>query len=337
VIFGSNQCVGRSLSGFLMRRAVLVALCCYPALALSQTALSGQWIAFDRAGAPESDLQCFTPRNVMVSGGNLLITTKSETASCASFDLPYKTYHYTSGYVAMRTFNFLYGTVEFRAKFGGGPGTGAWPTVWMADASCQASDPTGTDDKCNGQEIDIAEILNSDPTHVNQEIHVDNFTHNDGCKPFATDTSQSFHVYQLVWSAGSLVFRIDGTTTCTITQRYVPNTAMYLKIDMYVGSYGGPVNNSSLPWTTLVDYVKVTQGSAVIFNDDFNLDTTVQPAQQTPSSSYHPSWTSIRKTLHWPLRVLVICLVIVIAITAFRFCRPKRKTQEVLGNGAGRE
>ena len=78
----------------------------------------------------------------------------------------------------MRNFNFLYGTVEFRAKFGGGVGTGAWPTVWMEDASCQASDPTGTDERCNGQEIDIAEILNSDFTHINQQIHVDNFNHN---------------------------------------------------------------------------------------------------------------------------------------------------------------
>jgi len=296
-------------------------------VALSQSPFSGQWIAFDRAGAPNSDLQCFTPRNVTVSGGNLLITTKSETASCSSFDLPYKAYHYTSGFVAMRTFNFLYGTVEFRTEFGGGAATGAWPTVWLADASCQASDPTGTDDRCNGQEIDIAEILHSDFNHVNQQIHVNNFTHNDGCTASATDTSQNFHIYQIVWSASSLVFKIDGTTTCTISQNYVPNAAMYLKIDTYAGGVGGPVNNDSLPWTTLVDYVKVTQGSTVVFNDDFNLNDTVQPAQPTPSSIYHPSQTSIPGIFsRRSLRVLVVCLVIVIAITAFCFYRPKRKT-----------
>ena len=124
-------------------------------------------------------------------------------------------------------FEFLYGTLEFRAKFGGGADTGSWPLVWMEDASCQASDPTGTDDPCDGQEIDIAEILNSDFTHVNQEIHIDDFAHNDGCTASATDVSQNFHVYQLIWSAGSLVFKIDGATTCTINRNYIPSATVY--------------------------------------------------------------------------------------------------------------
>jgi len=233
--------------------------------------LSNQWIAFNRAGAPSSNLQCFTPNNVSVSGSNLVITTQLQSATCSSFDLSTATFNYTSGYVSMRNFNFLYGTVEFRAQFGGGANSGAWPAVWMEDVSCQASDPTGTDNSCNGQEIDVAEILHSDFSHVNQQIHVNNFNNNDGCTAAATDTSQNFHVYQMVWSPGSLVWKIDGTTTCTITQSYVPNAAMYLKIDMFMGgSAGGPVNNASLPWTTLVDYVKVTQGSTVVFFDDFH-------------------------------------------------------------------
>jgi beta-glucanase (GH16 family) len=306
----------------LIRVSAFIVLLCYSALALCQTDLDGQWIAFNRAGAPNSNLQCFTSRNVSASGGNLLITTKSETASCSSFDLPYATYSYTSGFVAMRSFNFLYGTLEVRAKFGGGASTGSWPIVWMEDASCQASDPTGTDDRCNGQEIDVAEILNSDFTHVNQQIHVDNYKRHDGCTASTTDTSQNFHVYQLVWSAGSLVFKIDGATTCTINRTYVPNAPMYVKINNFVGGVGGSVNNSSLPWNTLVDYVRVTQGSAVVFNDDFNLNATVQPAQPAPYSSYHSSQTSIPKAFsRWPLRVFIICLVIAIAATAFKLGR----------------
>jgi predicted DCC family thiol-disulfide oxidoreductase YuxK len=236
-----------------------------------QAGLDPQWIAFSRAGSHDVNLQCFRPDNVSLSGGNLVITTKSETATCSSIDLPPATHHYTSGYVSMRSFNFLYGTVEFRAKFGGGAKTGAWPAVWMADASCQSNDPTGTDQHCNGQEIDIAEIMNGNFKRVNQQIHVNHFSRNDGCNPSATDTSKNFHVYQLVWGTGSLVFKIDGKTTCKISRRYVPAAPMYVKIDMYVGSYGGSVKNRSLPWTTLVDYVKVTQGSTVVFDDDFDL------------------------------------------------------------------
>jgi beta-glucanase (GH16 family) len=297
----------------------------HPAISASQTDVNGQWLAFNRAGAPNTNLQCFTPGNVSVSNGNLVITTRLESATCSSFDIAQAAHGYTSGYVSMRSFNFLYGTIEFRAKFGGGSGTGAWPVVWMYDAPCQASDPTGTDDPCTGQEVDIAEILNSDFAHVNQQIHVNNFKHNDGCTASTTDVSQNFHVYQLIWSAGSLLFKIDGATTCTIRGSYIPNVPMYVKINTFVGNSGGPVKNSSLPWTTLVDYVKVTQGSAVVFNDDFNLNATVQPAQPAPPSSYHPPQTSASRILsRWPFRVLIVCLVFVIASAALKFGRSKR-------------
>jgi beta-glucanase (GH16 family) len=306
-----------------MRTLWVIALLWFPLPVRAKNGLNGQWIAFNRASAPDSNLQCFTPNNVNVAGGYLVITTKSGLATCSSFDLPFTAYHYTSGWVSMRNFSFLYGTVEFRAKFGGGMGTGAWPIVWMADASCQSSDPTGTDDNCNGQEIDIAEILHSDFTHVNQQIHADNFNHNDGCSASTTDVSKNFHVYQLLWSAGALVFTIDGAATCTIARNYVPKAPMYVKIDTFVGKFGGPVNNRSLPWTTLVDYVKVTQSSTVIFEDDFDPKETNQPPKPTlatPSSSNGSDKTlGLKIFWRWPLWGLVICLVMVFALIAFGF------------------
>jgi beta-glucanase (GH16 family) len=234
--------------------------------------LRPDWVAFSRAGAPNSPNQCYRPGNVSVSGGNLVLTTKLETCTCNSFDLADAAYSYSSGFVAMRSFNFLYGTVEARIKFGGGASTGSWPFFWMEDATCQASDPSGTDDACTGQEIDIAEFLSSDFTHVNQQIHVDNFTHNDGNSSATslTDASLNFHVYKLEWTPGQLIWSVDGTPTTTITQAYVPSTPMYLKITNAVGSFGGAVINGSLPWTTLVDYVSVVQGGNRIFFDDFN-------------------------------------------------------------------
>jgi beta-glucanase (GH16 family) len=283
-----------------MRKLLLVALLCFPWAARAQTGLNSQWIAFNRASAPDSNLQCFKPNNVTVSRGNLVITTKREFATCSSIDLSLAAYRYTSGWVAMRNFHFLYGTVEFRAKFGGGVNSGAWPVVWMADVSCQASDPTGTDDNCNEQEIDIAEILHSDFTHVNQQIHVDKFSHNDGCNATTTDTSKNFHDYQLFWSAGSLVFKIDGATTCTITQKYVPNAPMYVKIDNFVGKFGGPVKDRSLPWVTLVDYLKVTQNSKVIFEDDFD-----PKDADHPSLSNRPDNSLFKVFWRWPLWALV--------------------------------
>jgi len=314
-----------------MRKLWLFALLWFPFPTRAQTGLNDQWIAFNRASAPNSNLQCFKPNNVSVSGGNLAITTKSESATCSSIDLPFAAYHYTSGWVSMRNFNFLYGTVEFRAKFGGGMNTGAWPVVWMEDASCQASDPTGTDDSCTGQEIDIAEILHSDFKHVNQQIHVDNLSHNDGCNASVTDTSQNFHIYQLLWSAGSLVFKIDGTTSCTIIGKYVPNTSMYLKIDNFVGKYGGPVNDGSLPWTTLVDYVKLTQGSTVIFEDDFDPMDANQPTKAksaAPSSNNRSDNTlGVKIFWRWLTWGTIVCLMtgLAIFVSKFRGSRNNRR------------
>jgi beta-glucanase (GH16 family) len=273
-----------------MRLAFFFTLLCFSGSSWAQTSPSDAWTAFNRAGAPNSNQQCFTPRNVSMSGGDLVIFTQSEKSKCRSFDLPMATYDYTSGFVSMRRFNFLYGMVEFRAKFGGGANTGSWPAIWMQDASCQASDPTGTDDNCNGQEIDIAEILNGRFDQVNQQIHVDNYTRNDGCSASTIDVSENYHIYDLVWSPGSLVFKIDGKTTCTIVKHYVPNAPMYLKINTFVGSLGGPVEKKSLPWTTWVDYVKVTQGNDVVFYDDFDGKPTresVPAVSLNQPSSYH--------------------------------------------------
>jgi beta-glucanase (GH16 family) len=249
---------------------LLIVSLCAPAPAVAQTGLDPQWVAFNRAGGPDSHLQCYTPNNVAVSGGYLVISTLMQTATCSSWDLATATDSYTSGFVSMRSFSFLYGTVEVRAKLGGGQHSGSWPVVWLQDASCQASDPTGTDNSCNGQEIDIAEVLFGNFSNVNQQIHVDNFAHNDQCMPSVSDASQNFHVYQVVWAPGSLVFKIDGVTTCQMFQSYVPSAPMYLKFTSMVGGYGGAVDNSTLPWSSLIDYVTVTQGSTVVFSDDFN-------------------------------------------------------------------
>jgi beta-glucanase (GH16 family) len=256
---------------------------------LAQTPVSTTvlWTLFNRAGAPEAASQCFTPTNVSLSGGFLILTALVQSASCVSIDLPYQAFPYTSAFVAMRTFNFLYGYIEFRAKFGpcnGGAcgGSGSWPAVWMNDVSCQASDPTGTDNSCNEQEIDLAEFLSANFTTVNQQIHTPQFGgHNDGCGPSLTDASLNYHVYDVVWSAGSLVWSIDGTTTCTITASYVPNTAEYIKADIFIGGCcGGSINTAQFPLTVSLDYVKVGQGctginplsgcTAMPFDDEFN-------------------------------------------------------------------
>jgi len=290
--------------------------------AQSQNSVKNQWIAFNRAGAGNSNLQCFKPNNIQVAGGLLSITTKKESANCSSIDLAPSEYKYTSGFISMRTFHFLYGTVEFRAKFGGGDRSGAWPVIWMNDAPCQPSDPTGTDDPCKGQEIDVAEILDGNFQHVNQQIHTDNFIHNDGCTASVSDTSRNFHTYKMDWNPGILNFSVDGVATCRINGPYVPNVPMYLKITMFVGSYGGPLNESTLPWTTSIDYVRIKKAGEVVFEDDFNSQDTIQPAEYIPMS---PPATSLSSRflafIRERRRLLIITLPACLAATFVLFRR----------------
>ncbi len=231
--------------------------------------LNPQWIIYNRSGYAGAGEWCGVPANVSVtSSGFLNIASRRQSHTCASIDAAAQSYPYTAGMIATRSFNFLYGTVEFRAKFSGGNGTGSWPIVLMYGASCQESDPTGTDNNCDGREIDIAEFLHSRFTNVNEQIHVPG--HNDQCLPTVSDASQQYHTYDLVWSPGSLVFSIDGTKTCTIAQAYVPSVAMYLKVFQWLGGpVAGSINNASLPWTLSIDYIKVVQNGVAIFEDDF--------------------------------------------------------------------
>ena len=226
--------------------------------------LNDQWLAYSRALTGG----CAEPANVGIADGVLQLTAALQQENCDSIDLAEQSFNYSTHEIQMRTFNFLYGTVEFRTQVGGGANAGAWPIFEMYDSGCQMSDPTGTDNNCNGQEVDIAEFIGTVDT-VNQQIHVDSRQHNDGCTPSLADASENFHIYDLIWSPGSLAWQVDGITTCTVTASYVPDAPMYLKINMWMGSLAGQVDNGSLPWTTQVDYVKILQNGSTIFYDDF--------------------------------------------------------------------
>jgi hypothetical protein len=97
---------------------------------------------------------------------------------------------------------------------------------------------------------------------------------------------------------------------------------MYVKVDMYAGNMGGPIEDRSLPWTTLIDYLKVTRGAIVLFNDNFNLASTVQPgeaARNTARSAYDLFRPKVPKTwLRWSFLALIVCLTLLGAAIARR-------------------
>jgi beta-glucanase (GH16 family) len=204
------------------------------------------WTAIDSPGDSSNlELEYYQPANVSLANSALQLLTMVQTVSSGG-----ATYNYTSGAVQWTSLNFTYGTVEFRAKMAGGKGP--WPAIWLLGSNCQTATSPCNWPQAGSDEIDIAEVMNGNLTNVNQQIH--SGANNSGCHATTTDVSQNWHTYQLVWAPGSLKWKIDGITTCSLSSG-VPSTAMFLIINTAVGGTGGGmVNNATLPqamlWTT---------------------------------------------------------------------------------------
>jgi beta-glucanase (GH16 family) len=227
------------------------------------TTLSSQWVAMNRHGDySNGELQCYLPANVSVSGGNLNIQTLAQTQSCGDSDHAAGSWNFTSGMVQWGTFNFTYGTVEFRAKTAGGQGS--WPAVWLLGYNCQASNVLSADNvgACNwpnagSDEIDIVEMSDNNYISVGHDMFVS--SGGQACfQNASSDTSQNWHVYTMTWKSGSVSYAIDGQPAGCSHTSGVPNTPMFLIINNAI-SPNWTVAPSSFPQTMQIDYVKVTQ------------------------------------------------------------------------------
>jgi hypothetical protein len=232
------------------------------------TTLGSAWVAMNRAGDySNSEQECYNPSQVSVSNSNLVITTVAQTSTCGDSDHSPGQFPFLSGMVQWQTFNFTYGTVEFRAKTAGG--RGSWPAVWLLGADCQASNINSADNvgSCNwpnpgSDEIDILEMSDNNYISVGHDMFVS--SGGQACfQNASSDTSQNWHVYTMTWKAGSVTYAIDGTPAgCSHTQN-VPTTPMFLIINNAIASAGAsaswPVVPSDFPQTMEVDYVKITQ------------------------------------------------------------------------------
>jgi beta-glucanase (GH16 family) len=226
------------------------------------TALGSAWTAINRAGDyGNREQECYAPSQVSVTGGDLVVTTTSQTHVCGDEKHPPSAFPFLSGMVQWTAFRFLYGTVEFRARTSGG--RGSWPAVWLLGAACQASNISTSENAsgCNwpnrgSEEIDVLEILNSDYTTVHHNVFTSAGT--DECSQPSGDSSQDFHVYRMQWSSKSLTFEIDGKLAHCGRGPHIPTSPMFLIINTAVAS---SASAADAPFRTAmqVDYVKVTQ------------------------------------------------------------------------------
>ncbi len=202
-----------------------------------------KWTPEDWAAEKNNELQYYTPSNVQVSDGRLILTSKREKLGGRS---------YTSGAVHTKEqYSFLYGKVEMRAKLPAGQGV--FPAFWMM-----------TDRKDTWlPEVDIMEMLGHQPDEIWMVSH---WLNSAGTLSSASqaykgpDFSEDFHLFGLEWTPDSLVWLVDGKEKFRITDP-IPREPMYLYLNTAIGGDwpGSPDASTRLPAAFEIDYVRVFQ------------------------------------------------------------------------------
>lgn len=241
------------------------------------SSLSSDWTVISRHGEyAQNETECNIPQEVSVANGLLTITTAVGPAICGDFNLDGSVRHapqswpYITGDVQWKSLNFTYGTVSVRAKFPS-ENTSLWPAIWLLGSNCQRTNPLTADvayDTCpdlnssNYTEIDITECYQSSWCQLALANYANKGSGGSSWPTCVYPVDTNFHVYSLNWTANAVSVSVDGQPTgCSYKspEWTIPSTPMFLLIQTQTGGVGKVPQNSTLPATLEVDFVKVTQ------------------------------------------------------------------------------
>ncbi|SNR34752.1 carbohydrate-binding protein [Hymenobacter mucosus] len=212
--------------------------------------ISPDWV-FETGGGGwgNNEKQYYQRANATVANGNLLITAKRETVGGMT---------YTSARMKTQgTREFKYGKIEARMKL---PlGQGLWPAFWMLGANIN----TVSWPACG--EIDVMEHINAE-NKVYGTVHWDSNGHAEYGGNIIT-TPQDYHVYTVEWNASAIRWFVDGTKYHEIniangtgnTEEFQRPFFLLLNLAVAGNWPGQTVDESKLPATMYVDYVRVYQ------------------------------------------------------------------------------
>ena len=158
--------------------------------------------------------------------------------------------------------SWTYGYMEASIKLPKGKGT--WPAFWMMPDDFSRGWPG-----CG--EIDIMEEVGYHPNYTSSSIHCKKYYHSIGTQKtherYTAGAEDGFHTYALEWTADALNFYVDGTLHFTFLNdkkgdddTWPFNKNFYIILNLaWGGDWGGSqgVDESALPCTMLVDYVRV--------------------------------------------------------------------------------
>lgn len=217
----------------------------------------GDGCSYGICGWGNSELQSYQSDNLTVANGQLTITAKKQRVQSKS---------YTSGRI--RTANmpnggqWTHGRFEARIKLP--DGAGMWPAFWMLPTNPDQGWPMSG-------EIDIVESTGQHDMFALGTIHYgqawpDNEWTQGKILKQPDAWSDGFHEYAVEWQAGEIRWYVDDTLYTVKNPSDMSNTA-YWTFDNYQyhlllnlavgGTMGGTVDDSQLPQTMEIDYVRV--------------------------------------------------------------------------------
>jgi len=180
-----------------------------------------------------------------------------------------KKYDFISGRInTQRKMEFTYGTASARMKMTAG--AGLWPAFWALG--------NGKWPDCG--EIDMMETI-GDSIWVSHALHGPNYF---GNTPLAyrahfesgTDVTQ-WHVYSVDWSPSSLVFKVDGKVTYTVTKpmvekygRWAYDNKKFIILNFALGGgYPAGYNKVAKPYLGISESAanKIKAGEAKVYVD----------------------------------------------------------------------
>jgi beta-glucanase (GH16 family)/PKD repeat protein len=212
-------------------------------------------------GWGNSELQSYQASNLTVSNGVLSITAKKERI---------KGTKYTSGRIRSANMpasgEWTFGRYEARIKIPAGQGM--WPAFWMLPTDPAQTWPISG-------EIDIMESTGQQSMMAYGTLHYgqpypDNRNTGNGTPKQPDKWSDDFHVYAIEWEQNEIRWYIDNILYSTKTPADLAPEAwpfdgaepFHILLNLAVGgTWGGTVDESALPQSMDVDYVRVYGGN----------------------------------------------------------------------------
>jgi len=155
-----------------------------------------------------------------------------------------------------------YGYVEASILLPSGKGT--WPAFWMMPVNFKSWPHDG--------EIDIMEEVGYHKDYVSSSLHADGHVHSNNTQVtkevYCKGAEGEFHTYGMEWTPDYFQFYVDGKKTLyyknpgTGVVDWPYDAPFYVILNLaWGGDWGGSqgVNESALPVTMMVDYVRVFQ------------------------------------------------------------------------------